>query len=181
MHNLPAQISRYRVRSILGLGGFGVVVAAFDEALDAHVAIKVLAAEHADDPPTRDRFVREAQLLRRVRSPHVVSVHDIGELDDGRPYFVMELATGGVLSDRIGGAERVDADGLRSTIVALAGGLGALNAAGIIHRDVKPGNLLVIGVPEGDAASTSVRDDCSRARSSSTNASRPLKKAASSG
>ncbi len=157
MHNLPAQISRYRVRSVLGIGGFGVVVAAFDEALDAHVAIKVLAREHAEDPALRDRFVREAQLLRRVRSPHVVSVHDIGELDDGRPYFVMELAAGGVLSDRIGGGERVDADDMRATIVALAGGLGALHAAGIIHRDVKPGNLLVIGAPEGDAASTSVR------------------------
>jgi WD40 repeat protein len=157
VHDLPAHISRYQVRSILGIGGFGVVVAAFDEALDAQVAIKVLAAEHADDPPTRDRFVREAQLLRRVRSPHVVSVHDIGELDDGRPYFVMELATGGVLSDRIGGDARVDADGLRATITALTGGLGALHAAGIIHRDVKPGNLLVIGVPTGDAESTSVR------------------------
>lgn len=144
MYGLPAQISRYRVRSVLGVGGFGVVVLAFDEGLDANVAIKILTPEHALDAGVRERFVREAQLLRRVRSSHVIAVHDIGELDDGRPYFVMELAGGGVLSDRIDPAHAVEAQGVRATVIALAGGLGALHAAGIIHRDVKPGNLLVV-------------------------------------
>ena len=96
-------------------------------------------------PPIRERFVREAQLLRRVRSAHVIAVHDIGELDDGRPFFVMELASGGVLADRIDPGGRVDAEGVAATITALAGGLGALHAAGIVHRDVKPANLLIVG------------------------------------
>ena len=88
--------------------------------------------------------MREAQLLRRVHSTHVIAVHDIGELDDGRPYLVMELATGGVLADRIVPNRPVDARGVEATITALAGGLGALHAAGIIHRDVKPANLLIV-------------------------------------
>jgi WD40 repeat protein/serine/threonine protein kinase len=140
----PDQIARYRVRSALGVGGFGVVVCALDETLDAQVALKILAIDHAREPATRERFVREAQLLRRVRSPHVIAVHDIGELADGRPYLVMELATGGVLADRITPGQAVDAEGVKATIAALAGGLGALHAAGIIHRDVKPANLLIV-------------------------------------
>ncbi len=160
MSGLPERISRYRVHSVLGSGAFGVVVSAFDEALDNYVAIKVLAGEHAHDPEIRERFVREAQLLRRVRSAHVVAVHDIGELDDGRPYFVMDLASGGVLSERIAAGQVLDAPGVHELIVTLGEGLGALHAVGVIHRDVKPGNLLVIGdtAPSyGDASTTMQR------------------------
>jgi WD40 repeat protein/tRNA A-37 threonylcarbamoyl transferase component Bud32 len=144
LNDLPERISRYRVRSVLGVGGFGVVVCAHDELLDAQVAVKVLSPEHAQDPLVRERFVREAQLLRRVHSTHVIAVHDIGELDDGRPYMVMELATGGVLGKRIAAGVPADASGVRATIMALASGLGALHGAGIVHRDVTPGNLLVV-------------------------------------
>ncbi len=145
MYGLPDHIARYRVRAVLGAGAFGVVVSAFDEALDAYVAVKVLTTEHAHNHDTRERFVREAQLLRRVHSAHIVAVHDIGELDDGRPFFVMDLATGGVLSDRIVPAQVLDPNGLHEVIVTLGEGLGDLHAVGVIHRDVKPGNLLVIG------------------------------------
>jgi serine/threonine protein kinase len=145
VHGVPEQIGRYRVRSILGIGGFGVVLSAFDDALDAHIAIKVLSAEHAHDPETRERFVREAQLLRRVKNPHVIAVYDIGALEDGRPFFVMELASGGVLADRVEPGGIADAEGVRAMIVALANGLGALHAANIVHRDVKPANLLIVG------------------------------------
>ncbi len=154
MHDLPDRIGRYQVRAVIGVGGFAVVVRAYDEGLDTDVAIKVLNHDHAIDADIRARFVREAQLLRRVRSPHVVAVHDLGELDDGRPYFVMEFASGGVLAERM--PERagvVDADGLIAVIAALAAGLGALHDAQVVHRDVKPANLLVVSTgPMGDRA-----------------------------
>jgi serine/threonine protein kinase len=67
---VPDRLARYRVRSTLGRGGFAVVVLAHDEALDALVAVKILDAPHADDASTRERFVREGQLLRRVHSQH---------------------------------------------------------------------------------------------------------------
>ena len=144
MRGLPDRIGRYEIRSVLGAGGFGTVVAAFDEALDAYVAVKILNVQYADDLPMRERFVQEARLLRRVRSPHVISIHDIGETDEGLPYFVMELADGGVLADRMPTGE-VDADGLRDVITSLAAGLSALHAVGIVHRDIKPANLLITG------------------------------------
>lgn len=150
-YDLPHRIGRYQTRAVLGVGGFAVVVRAYDEGLDTDVAIKVLSHEHSRDADIRARFTREAQLLRRVRSAHVVAVHDLGELADGRPYLVMEFASGGVLADRMPDrAGVVDPDGLIAVITALAAGLGALHDARVVHRDVKPANLLVVATGPGD-------------------------------
>ncbi len=92
--------------------------------------------------------MREARLMRRVRHPSVITVHDVGETADGRPYLVMDLAEGGSLQDRLGtGTLPADAATLEAVIRALAEGLGALHAAGVIHRDVNPANLLVVRTP----------------------------------
>ena len=148
-HGLPPSIGRYEVQSTLGVGGFAVVVAAYDAVLDAPVAIKILGEAGARDADLCDRFLQEARLLRRVQSPHVVAVHDHGVLDDGRPYLVMELASGGALADRIlSSGHAPDREGVARVVTALAEGLGALHAVAVVHRDVKPANLLVIG-PHG--------------------------------
>lgn len=142
--DLPEQIGRYQLGSVLGVGGFAVVVRAYDEALAADVAIKILDRSRAADVEIRERFIREARLLRRVHSSAVVAVHDVGETPDGLPFFVMDLASGGTLEDRLAQAPgAVGASDIRSVVRTLLTGLGALHAAGVIHRDVKPSNLLI--------------------------------------
>ena len=143
--SLPEQIGRHRVQSLIGTGGFAVVVRAYDESLQDHVAIKILAENWSADQDIRDRFVEEARVLRRTRDPHLVSVHDIGELPDGRPYFVMEYANRGTLAHRIEtrGATGLDAKSAHQLATTLAEALTALHRLGVIHRDVNPRNLFI--------------------------------------
>jgi WD40 repeat protein/serine/threonine protein kinase len=159
----PDRIGRYEYRGTIGVGGFASVARCYDEALDSLVAVKVLADTWAVDPEIRARFVQEAKLLRRIHNEHVVTVHDSGELDDGRPYFVMDYADRGTLEDRLGftpPGHPIDAKTTRRVVLALTDGLAALHRAGIVHRDVKPGNLLlqsVNRVPATQAPATEVR------------------------
>jgi len=120
-----------------------------DESLDAEVAVKVMADNWADRMDLRERFLREARMLRQASSYRIVQVFDIGELEDGRPYLVMEYADRGTL------AERVRANGpyplpeaLRIT-AEVARGIAELHAAGVVHRDLKPSNVLISSVRGG--------------------------------
>ncbi len=98
---MPSRLGRYVVRRRIGSGGFATVWLAYDEQLDSPVAIKVLADNWTEDHHVRQRFLEEGRYLRRVESPHVVSVYDAGELEDGRPYLVMSYADQGTLADRL--------------------------------------------------------------------------------
>jgi hypothetical protein len=138
---VPRVIGRYRIRRRLGSGAFATVWLAEDEALDALVAVKVLAENWADHADVRSRFTQEAQIMRRADSDRLVRVFDVGELPDGRPYLVMAYAPGGTLADR-GVMPRRQAVGIAGDI---ARGVAALHAAGVIHRDLKPSNILFDG------------------------------------
>jgi eukaryotic-like serine/threonine-protein kinase len=129
---------RYRLERPLGHGGMASVFAARDTGLDRAVAVKLLAENLAGDEELRKRFLREARLAARLSHPNVVSVFDAGE-DDGRPYIVMELVEGETLAER-GRVPLVEA---RALAVQAARGLAQAHDAGLIHRDIKPGNLLV--------------------------------------
>ncbi|MEU6513480.1 serine/threonine-protein kinase [Streptomyces sp. NPDC046978] len=142
------RIDRYRLERRLGSGAFGVVWLAHDDVLEAPVAVKVLAENWAHRLDVRERFLSEARLLRRAHSSRVVQVYDIGELPDGRPYFVMEYADGGTLADRITGSPLPVAEALRLTALA-ARSAAALHDAGIVHRDIKPSNVLLRTAPDG--------------------------------
>ncbi|GAA3832590.1 serine/threonine-protein kinase [Streptomyces chiangmaiensis] len=142
------RIDRYRLERRLGSGAFGVVWLAHDDVLEAPVAVKVLAENWAHRLDIRERFLSEARLLRRAGSSRVVQVYDIGELPDGRPYFVMEYADGGTLADRIDGSPLPVAEALRLTALA-ARSAEALHDAGIVHRDIKPSNVLLRTAPDG--------------------------------
>ena len=89
------------MRRRIGSGGFATVWLAYDEQLDSPVAVKVLAENWTEDHHVRQRFLEEGRFLRKVESPHVVTVYDAGELEDGRPYLVMSNADQGTLADRL--------------------------------------------------------------------------------
>jgi hypothetical protein len=135
----------------VGAGGFATVWLARDEQLDAEVAVKILSDNWIDEDDVRRRFLAEGRFLRRVDSPHVVGVHDIGEAEDGRPYLVLTYADGGSLADRIKAGPMEIADVVR-VISQVGSGLKQLHARGVLHRDVKPANVLFRTDPAGDRA-----------------------------
>lgn len=142
--SLPAYVGRYEVRREIARGGFAVVVEAWDEELGSPVAIKILDQSLAHDTEIQRRFLEEARLLRRVRAPNVVTVHDVGRLNDGRPYFVLDFADRGTLAARlvpVPDPGAIDSQSIMVLVDALADGLTAVHEAGLVHRDVKPANI----------------------------------------
>ncbi len=139
------------MRRRLGSGGFATVWLAHDEQLDAEVAIKVLADNWAHDDSVRRRFLEEGRFLRRVESEHVVQVHDVGELEDGRPFLVLTYADRGTLADRLK-KEPLPLEPAVGVIVQVGRGLQALHRRGLLHRDVKPANVLFRSTDEGERA-----------------------------
>ncbi|WP_406050204.1 serine/threonine-protein kinase [Kribbella sp. NBC_00889] len=148
---VPTRLGRYVVRRRLGSGGFATVWLAHDEQLDAEVAIKVLADNWGHDDSVRRRFLEEGRFLRRVESEHVVQVHDVGELDDGRPFLVLTYADRGTLADRLKKAPLPLAEAV-DVVVQVGRGLQALHRRGLLHRDVKPANVLFRSTDEGERA-----------------------------
>lgn len=142
---MPAPETLGRLRRIrrLGSGGFATVWLYRDEQLDSLVAVKVLADIWSERADIRERFVEEARILRRADSDHVVRVHDIGETDDSIPYFVMTYADQGTVMDLINDGPLPHLDEAVDLVTQAAEGLAVLHAQGIIHRDIKPQNLLL--------------------------------------
>lgn len=147
----PSHFGRYAVIRRLGTGGFAAVWLVRDEELDAEVAVKVLAEHWVDDLDVRRRFVEEGRFLRKVESPYVVGVHDIGTTDDDRPFLVLTYADRGTLADRIkaGPLPLTDTVGVIGNVSA---GLQELHDRGVLHRDVKPENVLFRSTPTGERA-----------------------------
>jgi serine/threonine protein kinase len=124
---------------------------AHDEQLDAEVAIKVLADNWGHDDSVRQRFLEEGRFLRRVESEHVVQVHDVGELEDGRPFLVLTYADRGTLADRLK-KQPLELAVAVDVVVQVGRGLQALHRRGMLHRDVKPANVLFRSTDDGERA-----------------------------
>lgn len=138
---------RYLLGDVIGAGSFATVHRALDERLDDTVVVKVLAENHSLNPEIRERFISEGRNLRRVSSPHVVTVHDIGESDRQQPYLVLEYADRGTLADRVKQLRRTGWAATSQDALALARSLAAaleaVHAAHLVHRDLSPANVLL--------------------------------------
>ena len=133
---------RYRLERRLGGGGMAEVHLARDVELDRPVAVKLLAEHLAEDAELRERFVREARIAARLAHPNVVAVYDAGD-EDGTPFIVMECVEGETLADLLRREGPLDPDRAVGLARQACAGLAHAHAAGLVHRDVKPGNLLL--------------------------------------
>ncbi len=139
---------KYRVERIIGQGGMGVVVVARHIALDERVALKFLLPEYATHPEASARFLREAQSAVKIKSEHVARVSDVGTLETGAPYMVMEFLEGNDLSKIL----EAGVLGVSDAVDYIIQGCDALAEAhghGIVHRDIKPANLFLTKRPNG--------------------------------
>src|SRR3954453_12597919 len=133
---------RYRLDAQIGAGGMSTVYRAFDQTLERQVAIKLMHREFASDSDQLERFRREARAVAQLSHPHIVGVIDAGE-DEARPYIVFEYVEGETLKDRIRELGRLPVDESLAYAIEIARALGCAHAHGIVHRDVKPQNVLI--------------------------------------
>ena len=162
------EVGRYVVLDRVGAGAMGIVVAAYDTQLDRKVALKFLLAHRSAAPSEgQARLVREAQSLSRVSHPNVVAVHEAGTID-GYVFIAMEFVAGQTVRRWLAEAERTPAEVI-AVFVAAGRGLAAVHAAGLVHRDVKPDNIMIgpdghvrlmdFGLARAPAASVSASED----------------------
>jgi serine/threonine protein kinase len=147
----PGQIllGKYRVERVLGMGGMGVVVAATHVSLEERVAIKFLLPEALANPDTVARFLREARAAVRIKSEHVARVTDVGTLENGAPYMIMEYLDG---SDLAGHSQRrgpLPIEDAVEYVLQACEAIAEAHALGIVHRDLKPANLFVAKRADG--------------------------------
>lgn len=134
------QLGQYTIEAAIGAGGMGVVFRAHDTKLHRPVAIKFLSADLADEA-SRRRFQREAQMASSLNHPHILTVYDVGEFE-GRQYLVTEFVDGGTLRSWAQRQARSWEDAAE-LLTGVADGLATAHDAGILHRDIKPDNILV--------------------------------------
>jgi serine/threonine protein kinase len=136
----------YRIETVLGEGGMGVVYDATQLRLEKRVAIKVMARELASNEEALARFRREARVTSTLGHPHIVQVSDFSVTPTGEPYLVMEFLEGEDLEHRLHRAGRISAVEMVRIIKQVASALAATHAKGIVHRDLKPGNIYLVEI-----------------------------------
>jgi serine/threonine protein kinase len=138
----PDHLGRYRITETLGSGSFGMVYRAYDEELQRDVAIKVPHRKQAASPTDIEAYLAEARILASLEHPHIVPVHDFGRTDDGLCYVVSKLIEGSTLAKKLEQA-RPSAAESAELVAAVAEALHCAHRQGLVHRDIKPGNILL--------------------------------------
>jgi serine/threonine protein kinase len=142
MSDLTGQtLERYEIAELVGEGGMATVYRARQPRLKRDVAIKVMLPSLAADPTFRERFEREAQAVANLRHPNILTVHDYGETEDGQLYLVVEYVQGGTLRQRL--EEGLPLEEVVEILAQVAEALDCAHRQGVIHRDVKPNNILL--------------------------------------
>jgi uncharacterized protein (TIGR03067 family) len=148
------RVGHYDVLEVLGRGGFGIVFRAFDDTLQRVVAVKVLSPQMAATSPARKRFLREARSSAAIRHENVVQVHAVSRDDESLPYLVMEFIPGETLQQKLDRTGPLAVAEVVRIGRQIAEGLAAAHATGLIHRDVKPANVLIEAGPHERAKLT---------------------------
>ena len=141
--SVAERIGKYRVIAPIGRGGMGMIFRAHDPLLDRLVALKVISPEVEVTDELRARFFREAQACAKLSHPNIVTVYDMGE-DEGRLFIVMELLDGEELRQLIARGTTLALEDKLSILVQMCSGLHYAHQKGVIHRDIKPGNIMVL-------------------------------------
>ncbi len=139
---MKTRLGHYDIVAELGRGGMGVVYKGHESSLNRYVAIKVLADSLAHDEGVKERFLREARSMAALNDPHIIQIYYIGE-DEGQPFFVMEFVEGESLGTLLKREHKVAVGPAAKIIYQTAMGLATAHDKGVIHRDIKPGNLMV--------------------------------------
>ncbi len=140
---------KYRVERVLGQGGMGVVVAARHVELDELVALKFLLPDALTEPEAVARFVKEARAAVRIKSEHVARVLDVGQLDSGAPYIVMEYLEGSDLGALLRTGSQLSVDDVIDYVLQACEAIANAHSLGIVHRDLKPSNLMLVTRSDG--------------------------------
>jgi WD40 repeat protein len=140
--DLLGRLGHYGIQEVIGRGGMGIVLKAFDDKLHRVVAIKVMAPQLATSPNARKRFIREAQAAAAIRNDHVIAIYAVEEAEE-LPYLVMEYVSGESLQQRLDRNGPLELKEILRIGLQTACGLSAAHAQGLIHRDVKPANILL--------------------------------------
>ncbi|MBN1486240.1 MAG: SUMF1/EgtB/PvdO family nonheme iron enzyme, partial [Anaerolineae bacterium] len=135
-------LGKYEIIAEIGRGGFGIVYKAWDTTLERTVALKALAPHHSWDPEFVRRFYQEAKAVARLRHPHIVTVHEVGD-EDGQVYMAMEHIPGQTLTDMLTADGRLTPEQIVDILTQLAAALDYAHSQGMLHRDINPNNIMV--------------------------------------